>query len=114
MQRAEIIVGARRRERHAELLVGVEYRRLLELVLYVHDEVRHVIGVDPGEISCVRYKAICKELAANPARKYEDCMNVLSSVENKTLWSVVMDNKNCTGYIAVKGKFNHYYKFSFN
>jgi hypothetical protein len=73
-----------------------------------------VIGVDPSEISCVRYKAICKELAANPASKYEDCMNVLSSVENKTLWSVVMDNKNCTGYIAVKGKFNHYYKFSFN
>jgi hypothetical protein len=73
-----------------------------------------VIGVDPGQISCVRYKAICKELAANPVAKYEDCMDVLSTVENKTLWSVVMDNKTQTGYLAVKGKFNHYYKFSLN
>jgi len=71
-----------------------------------------VIGVDSSQITCVRYKAVSKELAAQPVKKYTDCMSILSSVENKTLWSVVMDNKTSTGYIALKGKFDHFYKFS--
>ncbi|MGZ3851637.1 MAG: carcinine hydrolase/isopenicillin-N N-acyltransferase family protein [Flavisolibacter sp.] len=70
-----------------------------------------VVGVEPSQISCVRYKAISKELAAQPVKTYNDCMNILSTVENKTLWSVVMDNKTGTGYIALKGKFDHFYKF---
>lgn len=73
-----------------------------------------VIGVDTTQLKCVRFKTICKELADKPVSKYVDCMNVLNTVENKTLWSVVMDNKTSTGYIAIKGKFNHFYKFNFN
>jgi hypothetical protein len=70
-----------------------------------------IIGVDSSQIKCVRYKAICKQLAGEPVRKYTDCMNILRTVENKTLWSVVMDNKTSTGYIAIGGQFNRYYKF---
>lgn len=73
---------------------------------------KDVIGVDPGQVNCVRYQAICKQLKEKPVEDYKDCMNVLRTVENKTLWSVVMDNKNNTGYIATHGKFDHFYKFS--
>ena len=71
-----------------------------------------VIGVDTSELKCVRYKAICKQLKNKPVEDYSDCMYILRTVENKTLWSVVMDNKTKTGYIATNGKFDHYYKFS--
>lgn len=71
-----------------------------------------VIGVDTSQLKCVRYKAICKQLKNQPVEDYKDCMNILAIVENKTLWSVVMDNKTGTGYIATNGKFNHFYKFS--
>lgn len=71
-----------------------------------------VIGVDTSQLKCVRYKAICKQLKNEPVKDYKDCMNILAMVENKTLWSVVMDNKTSTGYIATNGKFNQFYKFS--
>lgn len=71
-----------------------------------------VIGVDTSQLKCVRYKAICKQLKNKPVEDYNDCMYILRTVENKTLWSVVMDNKTNTGYIATRGKFDHYYKFS--
>jgi hypothetical protein len=51
-------------------------------------------------------------LKEKPVEDYKDCMNVLRIVENKTLWSVVIDNKTNTGYIATHGKFDHFYKFS--
>jgi hypothetical protein len=73
-----------------------------------------VIGVDTSQLKCVRYKEICRQLSTNPAGDYQDCMDILRAVKNNTLWSVVMDNKTGTGYIGVKGKFDHYYKFSFN
>jgi hypothetical protein len=60
----------------------------------------------------MRYKAICKQLKDKPVENYEDCMDILRKVENKTLWSVVMDNKANTGYIATHGKFTHYYRFN--
>lgn len=71
-----------------------------------------IIGVDSSQVTCVRYKAICKQLKDKPVEDYKDCMNILRTVENKTLWTVVMDNKTNTGYIATHGKFDHYYKFS--
>jgi predicted choloylglycine hydrolase len=71
-----------------------------------------VVGVDTSQLNCVRYKAICKQLKNKPVEDYKDCMNILNMVENKTLWSVVMDNKTNTGYIATRGKFNHFYKFN--
>jgi hypothetical protein len=71
-----------------------------------------VIGVEPSQVNCVRYQAICKQLKEKPVEDYKDCMNVLRIVENKTLWSVVIDNKTNTGYIATHGKFDHFYKFS--
>jgi hypothetical protein len=71
-----------------------------------------VIGVDTSQLKCVRYKAVCRQLKNKPVENYNDCMYILRTVENKTLWSVVMDNKTNTGYIATNGKFNYYYKFS--
>lgn len=71
-----------------------------------------IVGVDSSKIKCVRYKAICKQLKDAPVEDYKDCMNILRTVENKTLWSVVMDNKTNTGYIATRGKFDQYYRFS--
>jgi Acyl-coenzyme A:6-aminopenicillanic acid acyl-transferase len=73
-----------------------------------------VVGQDTSQLAakCKRYKAICRQLSAKPVRNYVDCMNILNSVQNQTLWSVVMDNQNNTGYIAVKGKYNHFYQFS--
>lgn len=71
-----------------------------------------VIGVDTSQLKCARYKAIYKQLQNKPVEDYNDCMNILRTVENKTLWSVVMDNKTGTGYIATHGKFDRYYKFS--
>lgn len=73
-----------------------------------------VIGVDTSQLKCVRFKAISKQLSEKPVESYTDCMKILQSVRNNTLWAVVMDNKSSTGYIAVKGKYNHYYKFSLN
>lgn len=70
-----------------------------------------VIGVDSSQITCVRYKAICKQLKDKPVEDYKDCISILRTVENKTLWTVVMDNKSNTGYIGTHGKFDHYYKF---
>lgn len=71
-----------------------------------------IVGVDSSQVKCMRYKAICKQLKDKPVENYEDCMDILRTVENKTLWSVVMDNKANTGYIATHGKFKHYYKFN--
>lgn len=73
-----------------------------------------IIGVDTSQLKCVRYKEICKQLSNKPVAGYADCMNILQTVKNNTLWTVVMDNKSSTGYIAVKGKYSHYYKFSLN
>jgi hypothetical protein len=73
-----------------------------------------IVGVDTSQLKCVRFKAICKQLSNQPVASYNDCMNILQTVKNNTLWTVVMDNKNSSGYIAVKGKYNHYYKFSLN
>ena len=72
---------------------------------------KDVIGIDPGQVNCVRYQTICKRLKEKPVTNYTDCMNVLGTVKNETLWSVVMDNKTNTGYIATHGKFDHFYKF---
>lgn len=71
-----------------------------------------IVGVDSSQVRCMRYKAICKQLKDKPVENYEDCMDILRTVENKTLWSVVMDNKTNTGYIATHGKFMHYYEFN--
>lgn len=73
-----------------------------------------IVGVDTSQLKCVRFKTICTQLAKKPVGDYKDCMDILSMVRNKTLWSVVMDNKTSTGYIALKGKYNHFYKFSLN
>jgi hypothetical protein len=71
-----------------------------------------VIGVDPSQVNCVRYQALCKQLKEKPVANYTDCMNLLRMVENQSLWSVVMDNKTSSGYIATHGKFDRLYKFS--
>lgn len=73
-----------------------------------------VIGATAAQLEakCKRYRKINDQLSHTNVVDYADCMNILKKVENKTLWSVVMDNKNSTGYIAVKGRFNHYYQFA--
>lgn len=73
-----------------------------------------IIGLDTSKIKCVRYKAISKQLSEKPVSNYDDCMSILKMVENKTLWSVVMDNRTQTGYIGTRGIFNHLYKFNFD
>lgn len=75
-----------------------------------------VVGADTGQLAnkCRRYKAIAAQLSGNKVNNYKDCMDILKKVENGTLWSVVMDNQNKTGYIAVRGQFKHFYRFSLN
>ena len=73
-----------------------------------------VVGADTSQLAnkCRRYKAIAAQLSDNTISNYRDCMDILKKVENGTLWSVVMDNQNKTGYIAVRGQFKHFYRFS--
>lgn len=73
-----------------------------------------IIGADTSQIKCVRFKNICKELSNKPVSSFDDCMKILQNVRNNTLWAVVMDNKSSTGYIAIRGKYTHFYKFALN
>ena len=51
MDGTEVRVGSCGGEGVGEALPGFQYRRLLKLIVSAHDNVRHVVVVDPGHRS---------------------------------------------------------------